>query len=83
MPPLYLSEAELISLMDKHSIGTDASIPQHIATIGERQYVKVVDANGVLVEEDIVSRDESTRASTRSNRQPSLQSRGALKIDAP
>lgn len=39
-PPQPISEAELIALMDRNGIGTDATIAQHIATIQERDYAK-------------------------------------------
>lgn len=41
-PPDFLSEVELIRLMDNHGIGTDATIQEHIKTILDREYaVKV------------------------------------------
>lgn len=37
--PGYLTEPELIALMDANGIGTDATMAEHIAKIKERQYV--------------------------------------------
>ncbi|KAH7103848.1 prokaryotic type I DNA topoisomerase [Auriculariales sp. MPI-PUGE-AT-0066] len=37
--PSLLTEADLVSLMDKNGIGTDATIAQHIQTIVDREYV--------------------------------------------
>lgn len=38
-PPTLLTEADLITLMEKHGIGTDATHADHIETIKSRQYV--------------------------------------------
>lgn len=38
-PPNYLTEPELIGLMDANGIGTDATMAEHIAKIQERMYV--------------------------------------------
>ncbi|ODN03898.1 DNA topoisomerase 3-alpha [Orchesella cincta] len=38
-PPNLLTEADLIALMEKHGIGTDATHAEHIETIKSRQYV--------------------------------------------
>ncbi|XP_033096293.1 DNA topoisomerase 3-alpha-like [Anneissia japonica] len=38
-PPPLLTEADLITLMDKHGIGTDATHAEHIETIKSRMYV--------------------------------------------
>lgn len=42
-PPNLLTEADLIALMEKHGIGTDATHADHIETIQERNYVGVQD----------------------------------------
>jgi DNA topoisomerase-3 len=44
--PSFLSESELISLMDKYGIGTDATIHDHIKNVKDRCYA--VQAGGVL-----------------------------------
>lgn len=40
-PPQYLKESELVALMDKHGIGTDASMAGHIDNVVARGYCKV------------------------------------------
>lgn len=39
--PNYLTEPELIGLMDANGIGTDATMAEHIAKVKEREYVVV------------------------------------------
>ncbi|XP_076293388.1 topoisomerase 3-alpha isoform X2 [Lasioglossum baleicum] len=47
-PPQLLTEADLISLMDKFGIGTDATHAEHIDTIKSRQYVGLVDGKHLM-----------------------------------
>lgn len=42
-PPPPLSEADLLSAMDKHNIGTDATMHEHILKIKTRQYARQED----------------------------------------
>lgn len=44
--PGYLTEPELIALMDANGIGTDATMAEHIAKIQERQYVQLQPRSG-------------------------------------
>jgi DNA topoisomerase-3 len=45
-PPPHLSESELISLMERNGIGTDASIASHIDNIAERRFVELSETGG-------------------------------------
>lgn len=45
-PPRYLSETDLISLMDANGIGTDATMADHIQTIIDRNYVNKINPPG-------------------------------------
>lgn len=47
-PPSLLTEADLIALMDKHGIGTDATHAEHINTIKTRGYIGEING-GFLV----------------------------------
>ncbi|KAL2022325.1 hypothetical protein VTK56DRAFT_5723 [Thermocarpiscus australiensis] len=45
-PPGYLTEADLIALMEANGIGTDATMAEHIEKIQERQYARTVERGG-------------------------------------
>lgn len=60
-PPGYLTEPELISLMDANGIGTDATMAEHIAKIKERMYVETRPRSGV-------ARGNTEQTATRGSR---------------
>ncbi|TPX12062.1 uncharacterized protein E0L32_007177 [Thyridium curvatum] len=45
-PPGYLTEADLIALMDANGIGTDATMAEHIQKIQTRDYVRTTEQAG-------------------------------------
>ena len=60
--PSYLSEADLIALMDANGIGTDATMAEHIEKIQERQYARTVDRGGRGANQDAEDGDEANNA---------------------
>ena len=47
-PPKLLTEADLITLMDKHGIGTDATHADHIETVKAREYIGIQDGDKLV-----------------------------------
>lgn len=73
-PPSYLTEADLIALMDANGIGTDATMAEHIQKIQDREYVATIDRGRQASDGD----DEPERASnTRGGRGRGGRGRGA------
>ncbi|KAL7938971.1 DNA topoisomerase [Trichoderma chlorosporum] len=50
-PPNYLTEADLIALMDANGIGTDATMAEHIQKIQDREYVATTTRGGTTATE--------------------------------
>ncbi|KAE9992944.1 hypothetical protein EG327_007252 [Venturia inaequalis] len=66
-PPGYLTEPELIGLMDANGIGTDATMAEHIANIQKRMYVETrARSSGAGVSS--VNNDEDDQAGARAGR---------------
>lgn len=51
-PPSYLTEADLIALMDANGIGTDATMAEHIQKIQDREYVATIDRGRQASDDD-------------------------------
>lgn len=66
-PPKYLTETELLDLMNKNGIGTDATAHDHIAKIKDRDYVRVRQASRTAPTENS-DEDEPAEASGRGGR---------------
>merc|ERR1712083_570103 len=43
-----MGEADLITLMDKHGIGTDATHAEHIETVKSREYIGIRDTDKLV-----------------------------------
>ncbi len=82
-PPNYLTEADLIALMDANGIGTDATMAEHIQKIQERDYVRTVPRTSHPEEEvddaeaGQAVEDGRTGRSTRGGRARGSRGRGA------
>ncbi|KAG9257277.1 DNA topoisomerase [Emericellopsis atlantica] len=51
-PPNYLTEADLLALMDANGIGTDATMAEHIQKIQDREYVQTTERSGQAANDD-------------------------------
>ncbi|PHH80207.1 hypothetical protein CDD82_1920 [Ophiocordyceps australis] len=78
-PPNYLTEADLIALMDANGIGTDATMAEHIQKIQDREYVATVERSAVTegdpndnddaeVSQEPPTRDGRSRGGSRGGR---------------
>lgn len=64
--PSYLTEADLIALMDANGIGTDATMAEHIQKIQDREYAATIEgSNNTAGDED---EDDEPAAPARSTR---------------
>lgn len=73
--PGYLTEPELIGLMDANGIGTDATMAEHIVKIKERSYVQTRRAGAAATNGGDPDSDQETAPTTTTNR-GSMRGRG-------
>lgn len=84
-PPGYLTEPELIALMDANGIGTDATMAEHIEKIKSREYIFPVSdelsstSNGADGYEEVTS----GRLNALGSRQRPMQKRGRREVFIP
>ena len=72
-PPSYLTEADLIALMDANGIGTDATMAEHIQKIQDREYVATI-AGG---NDSSAAEDDEPAPASRSTRGRGRGGRGS------
>ncbi|KAI9835111.1 MAG: DNA topoisomerase [Sclerophora amabilis] len=73
-PPGYLTEPDLLALMDANGIGTDATMADHIAKIKERNYVMAQPRSGGLSHTD--PNDETGEVGTTGRERGNARGRG-------
>ncbi len=61
-PPGYMTEPELLALMEANGIGTDATMAEHIAKIKQRNYVMTQSRSGLVTTEDDDESPQPARA---------------------
>ncbi|KAH8673636.1 DNA topoisomerase [Xylariales sp. PMI_506] len=66
--PQYLTEADLIALMDANGIGTDATMAEHIQKIQDREYVQAVPRRGHASEDGVDEEGGDQTVPTREGR---------------
>ncbi|KAI0143549.1 DNA topoisomerase [Xylariaceae sp. FL1272] len=75
--PNYLTEADLIALMDANGIGTDATMAEHIQKIQDRKYVATVPRSGRSEDNDDPAEESQPARGGRGGRGSRGGGRGA------
>lgn len=75
--PSYLTEADLIALMDANGIGTDATMAEHIQKIQDREYVATTDRDGRSFGSEGTNESRVTRGSSSRGGGRAARARGA------
>ncbi|KAK0389099.1 hypothetical protein NLU13_2674 [Sarocladium strictum] len=75
-PPSYLTEADLIALMDANGIGTDATMAEHIQKIQDREYVATIQGGSDTAADEEDDEPEPASRSTRGRGRGGRATRG-------